>query len=115
MDLKKLYIGYGLTLLVSGLLGFWLTHAKSALISGTASAVVIILLAFFTTHSKTLTWIPVGVNLVLALVFSWRFILVYQALSTNPEKTTAAIFLGIMGLASFIALYLGFVENNLRK
>ena len=47
MSLKNLYLYYGISLGALGLVGFVLTHAKSALISGLASAAIMVALSFF--------------------------------------------------------------------
>ena len=46
--MQTLYLNYGISIGALGLVGYFLTHAKSALISGLASAAIIIALSFFT-------------------------------------------------------------------
>lgn len=102
---KSLYLSYGITIAVLGLIGFFLTHAKSALISGLASAAILIALAFFVDKSGVVAMIAKLVNSLLLGVFAWRSSLAVMALmNDHPEKLIPSILLVLMALVSFFTL-----------
>lgn len=104
MKQQNVYLLYGLILMILGLLGFYLTHAKSALISGLASAALMIGLSFLTKNSVALM-ITRGLNLALLGVFVWRSSLAISAVSAgSEEKFIPAILLSLMALVSIGAL-----------
>ncbi len=106
--MKKLYMSYGIAIAVLGLIGFFLTHAKSALISGLASAAVIIVLSFLI-NKPFVPMLARIVNVILLGVFSWRASLAVTALlAEHPEKLIPAVLLSVMALVSLITLFLGF-------
>jgi hypothetical protein len=114
--LKKIYFFYGLILALLGVTGFVLTHAKSALISGLASAAIIVALSFFM-KSKAVRLVTYSLNTLLIGVFSWRFWLALSAfMSGNEAKLIPAALLGKMALFSIIALVLALrIRADLRN
>lgn len=112
MHPKKLYLFYGIAIVVLGLIGFILTHAKSALISGLASGAVLILLSFFAS-GKIGSVIAKAVNSLLLLVFAWRSTLAITALSNGHEgKLIPSVLLSLMALISVVALAVSFLTKE---
>lgn len=108
MKANSLYFIYGILLSALGISGFLLTHAKSALISGLASGLIMVVLSFFTAN-KTVALIAKIVNAVLLLAFSWRSFLVINAVANgNMSKLTPAILIGSMAVISLLILILSF-------
>ncbi|MDA0772369.1 MAG: hypothetical protein O3C63_05440 [Cyanobacteria bacterium] len=104
MNQKTLYLLYGFSILTLGLVGFYLTHAKSALISGAASASIIILLSFFICKSKVVLIATRVVNVLLIGAFAWRSTLAMTALTAgNGDKLIPAILISVMALVSVAA------------
>ena len=109
---KKIFSIYGAFLIAMGLVGFLLTHAKSALISGLASGAIMFALSFFVDKtvvdyiSKALTTIFLG-------VFTWRFSLALGAvLGGNAEKLVPAVILGAMALMSLATLIAAIISSR---
>lgn len=112
MKANSLYLVYGLIIATLGVLGFVLTHAKSALISGLASAVIIVALSFFTSN-KIGAIVAKVVNVILLGVFSWRATLALTALAAgNSAKLIPGILLAAMALVSLIVLIVSFIKSN---
>ena len=110
MKSKSLYLAYASTIAVLGVVGFLLTHAKSALISGLASAVVIAALAFFVEKSGIASIAAKVVNVLLLGVFSWRSTLAITAvLNEHPEKLIPSVLLVLMAMVSLGALVASFM------
>ena len=104
MNQKTLYLLYGLSILTLGLVGFYLTHAKSALISGVASAAIIIIMSFFVCKSKVVLTATRVVNVLLIGAFTWRSTLAINAFAAgNGDKLIPAILISAMALASVVA------------
>lgn len=107
--MHTLYLNYGISIAVLGLVGFFLTHAKSALISGLASGAILILISLFVNKFNFVQIIGKVVNVLLLGVFSWRTsIAVMALLNDHPEKLVPAILLGTMALVSLATLLLSF-------
>jgi uncharacterized membrane protein (UPF0136 family) len=105
--MHTLYLNYGISLGVLGLVGFFLTHAKSALISGLASAAIIIAISFFIDKVPVLKIVAKVINVLLLGVFSWRTTMAIIALlNDHPEKLIPAILLATMALVSLATLVL---------
>ena len=110
--MQSLYLNYGISIGVLGLVGFLLTHAKSALISGLASAVVLIVISFLI-EKPFVSTIARVVNILLLGVFSWRASLAVTALvHEHPEKAVPAILLTLMALVSLVVLFLSFRKTS---
>jgi uncharacterized membrane protein (UPF0136 family) len=104
----SLYLNYGISIGVLGLVGFLLTHAKSALISGLASAVVLIIIAFLI-EKPFVSIIAKVINIMLLGVFSWRASLAITAfMNEHPDKLVPGILLAVMALVSLVVLFLSF-------
>lgn len=105
--MHTLYLNYGISLGVLGLVGFFLTQAKSALISGLASAAIIIAISFFIDKAPALKIVAKVINVLLLGVFSWRTTMAIIALlNDHPEKLIPAILLATMALVSLATLVL---------
>lgn len=101
-----------MVLLLCGVGGFLITHAKSALISGTASGLIIIALSFFVQKNNFLDWASIALTGLFASVFSWRFSLAFSAFQNGAsDKLAAAIILGIMMVASIITLLMAIKQS----
>ena len=112
MGAKKLYLSYGIAIVVLGVVGFILTHAKSALISGLASGAILILLSFFAT-GKIGSVIAKIINILLLGVFSWRSTIAITALTNGAEaKLISSILLSLMALISVGVLAVSFLAKT---
>lgn len=108
--MQLLYFIYGNVLLISGVAGYVLTHAKSALISGSISALVMIVLSIFAAKPGFVRIIARVINVILGCVFTWRAFLALSALQAgNPDKLIPTILLAVMMLASVVTFFIGFV------
>jgi uncharacterized membrane protein (UPF0136 family) len=129
--MHTLYLNYGISLGVLGLIGFFLTQAKSALISGLASAGIIIwislcignktvakvtsilmkisfsalvitgVIKFFTSQNSFLLFLSIGAVIVLALV------LIFENKVNLPElfgKITNILLLGVFSWRTTMAI-----------
>lgn len=106
--MKTLYLNYGITLAALGLLGYFLTHAKSALLSGLISGIVLVILALLI-KKPFVAIIAKVINILLLAVFSWRSSLAITALlNQHPEKTVPAILLLSMAIVSLVVLFKSF-------
>ncbi|NQY79050.1 MAG: hypothetical protein HRT47_01940 [Candidatus Caenarcaniphilales bacterium] len=109
---KKIFTSYGLFLISMGLIGFFLTHAKSALISGVASGTIILSLSFFI-EKTFVNYISKGLTLAFLGVFTWRFTLALMAFSGgNAEKLTPTIILGLMAFVSLFTLVISLFKKE---
>ena len=109
---RSLYFSYGIIIALLGIVGYLLTHAKSALISGLASAAVLILVSFFVEKLAIMQLIGKVVNVMLLGVFSWRASLAITALlHEHPEKLVPAILLALMALVSLVVFLLSFKKQ----
>lgn len=107
--MNKLYFVYGNVIGFLGILGFALTHAKSALISGLASSAILIVISMYMNHIKAINITAKVVNLLLLAVFSWRASLALSAyFAGNAEKLIPGALLGLMALTSLVVLALAF-------
>lgn len=101
MNQKTLYLLYGLGLLILGLSGYYLTHAKSALISGAASALIIIVLSFSLGKNAAMLTAIRMVNLLLLGAFAWRSTIAINALAAGDSgKLIPSILISLMALFS---------------
>lgn len=104
MDHKKLYLFYGIAIAILGVVGFLMTHAKSALISGLASGAILIAVSFFSTN-KIGSIVAKVLNLLLLGVFGWRSTLAITAFSNGHEdKLVPSVLLSLMALISVVVL-----------
>lgn len=110
MNPRSLYISYGILLAALGTIGFMLTHAKSALISGLASGGIMILISFFVAN-KIVFNIAKILNLVLIGVFGWRSTIAMNALMAgNNSKLVPATLLSLMALVSVAVLTISLLK-----
>ena len=110
--MHSLYLNYGIVISTLGLIGYFLTHAKSALISGLASGAVLILISFLI-DKPFVPIIAKVINILLLGVFSWRASLAVTALlNEHPEKLVPAILLALMAVVSLAVLFLSFRKVN---
>ncbi len=107
MSIKTLYLIYSALIASLGLLGFLLTHAKSALISGLASGALMAILALGVEKNKGVAKITKFINLLLLAVFSWRAYIATHAWlwHSQSSKMLPALLLILMALVSFWALF----------
>jgi uncharacterized membrane protein (UPF0136 family) len=105
--MHTLYLNYGISLGILGLIGYFLTQAKSALISGLASAAILIAISFFIEKVPVLKTVARVINILLLGVFSWRTTMAIIALlNDHPEKLVPGILLATMALVSLATLVL---------
>ena len=107
MDAKKIFLVFGIVLLGAGITGFMMTGAKSALISGSVTGLIMIASSMLSCKNDSFTKIGVLLTMIFTGVFAWRFSLVLEAAKLNPDKNIAANLLGVMmgaGILSLIAL-----------
>lgn len=105
--MHTLYLNYGISLGVLGLVGYFLTNAKSALISGLASAAILIAISFFIEKVPVLKIVATVINVLLLGVFSWRTTMAIIALlNGQAEKLIPSILLATMTLVSLATLVL---------
>lgn len=108
-----MYLSYGIFLLMAGLVGFVLTGAKSALISGAASGTLMTGLSFLVDKNKIAEMITKVLNLMFCGVFGWRFYLALQAVMAGVEgKLIAAILLGLMAVVSIFVAATAFSKGK---
>ncbi len=86
MSLKKLYGIYGVLVLALGLLGFCLTAAKSALITGLAAGTVFLILSFVIKNNKVIIVFARFCNIALIGAFAWRFVKAMSLFSAGDES-----------------------------
>jgi uncharacterized membrane protein (UPF0136 family) len=73
MSPKRLYLYYGISILILGLLGFLLTQAKSALITALAAGSLFVTLSFIVRSNKFFILLAKVFNFALIGAFAWRF------------------------------------------
>ena len=108
MEAKKIFLGYGILLLGAGIIGFMMTGAKSALISGSVTGIIMVGSSMLTCKNDAFTKFGVLITMLFTGVFAWRFSLVLEAAKLNPDKNIAANLLGVMmagGILSLITLF----------
>lgn len=89
-----------------GIMGFLLTHAKSALISGLASGIIMIVLSFFVSNNSVVLAARI-VNGLLLAVFGWRsFLAINAVILGNISKLIPALLITSMAVISLITLTL---------
>jgi len=110
-SLSKVFIFYGVFLIVAGLAGYLSNPAKAAtaLVSGGTFGAISILLGLTVDRHK-LGRISQGVGVVvlglLSIVFSWRSVVSWLAVANGAqEKLLAASLISSMLLATGIALF----------
>jgi len=105
--MHSLYLNYGITITTLGLIGYFLTHAKSALISGLASGAILVLISFFVNQVNFVKIIGKVVNVLLLGVFTWRTSLATIAfIGGAGEKLIPAILLALMAIVSLVVFVL---------
>lgn len=110
--MHTLYLNYGISIAALGLVGFFLTHAKSSLISGLASGAILILISFFVDKFDVVKIVGKVVNILLLGVFTWRTTLALMALlNEHPEKLVPTILLATMALVSLATLLLSLKKS----
>jgi hypothetical protein len=115
MGLAKLMIGYGVVLIVCGLLGWasagFAAKAKTAILSGAISGLVMIGCGWLSSlapgAARTLgrTLGPI-LPVLFAGVFTWRAAIVWRAWAAGEPKLLVALVISIMALASLVAFVL---------
>ena len=115
MNPRTLYLSYGLVILAIGLIGWLITHAKSALISGLATGGIMILISFFA--SGGIARIVAKVFNVLFLgAFAWRSTLAISALSAGDQaKFIPSVLLSLMAIASVVALAISILKPPVKE
>ena len=100
--------GYGLFLIVIGLLG-WLSNpaqAKTALISGSVFGSINLLFALFLAKGLLMMrWVTLAVAGVLSMIFVWRSTVSWIAVSNGEPKWVAALLISAMLGASLALIY----------
>lgn len=103
MSCQKLYTIYGSIVMALGLIEYLLTHAKSSLISGLASGVIMIGLAFFVEKIKAVKITAMVFNFLFLVIFTWRASLAIMALvNDHPEKFIPSLLLAALAVVSVI-------------
>ncbi len=111
MNPRTLYSSYGTALILIGLIGYFLTHAKSALISGLATGVIMIVISTLVNKFKVLSLIAKIFNVLFLAAFAWRSTLVMNALAAgDSEKLIPAILLSLMALISVCTLAISILK-----
>ena len=100
--------GYGLFLIVIGLLG-WLSNpaqAKTALISGSVFGSINLLFALFLAKGLLMMrWVTLAVAGVLSMIFVWRSTVSWIAVSNGEPKWVAALLISAMLGASMALIF----------
>lgn len=101
MNLSSVFMLYGLVLAGSGLYGFMATGAKSALISGGVSGILMLIVGFLNKPGSIFKGIGTLMTVLLTGVFVWRMMIAMP----DPAKATATMLLGVMAAAGFLVLF----------
>ncbi len=116
MNPRTLYSSYGTALILIGIVGYFLTHAKSALISGLVTGVIMIVLSTLVTKFNVVKVIAKVFNVLFLGAFAWRSTLVMNALAAgDSEKLIPAILLSLMALISVCALAVSILKPPLKS
>lgn len=112
MNPRSLYLGYGVILAALGIIGFVMTHAKSALISGLACGGVMIVISFFVANKIVFNTAKI-LNLVLIGIFGWRStIAMNDLMAGNNSKLIPATLLSLMALISVVTLAISLLKSK---
>ncbi len=115
MNPRTLYSSYGTALILIGLVGYLLTHAKSALISGLATGVLMIVFSTLVNKFDVVQLIAKIFNVLFLGVFAWRSTLVMNALAAgDSEKLIPAILLSLMALISVCVFAVSILKPPLK-
>jgi uncharacterized membrane protein (UPF0136 family) len=110
--MHTLYLNYGISIAALGLVGFFLTHAKSALISGLASGAILILISFFVDKVPVVKIIGKVVNILLIGAFGWRVIKAVMAIMDGADQSLVKVILvSTMLLISIVSLILSLKKS----
>jgi len=102
----KFLVGYGVFLLLCGQVGFLLTDAKTALISGSVSAALALGLAWGAAEGWRWTrYAALGLCVVFGAAFTWRSTVAWLAvIGGTSEKLPVAVLITLMLTASVVTL-----------
>ncbi len=114
MKPRTLYASYGTALIILGIVGFFLTHAKSALISGLVSGILMILMSLLVGRFNAAKLIAKILNTLFLGAFAWRSTLAMNAVAAgDSEKLIPAILISLMALISVAALTISILKPPL--
>lgn len=99
-------MAYGIILLLCGAGGYLVTGAKSALISGGITGILLVTAGMLGDNSKLMKWLGTIVTGMAALMFSWRLTVAFPKIETNPEFATVVMFMAAMAAAGVFSLIL---------
>jgi uncharacterized membrane protein (UPF0136 family) len=107
MNKRSLYLIYGVVVLILGLTGYFLTHAKSALISALAAGLTMMIMGLLVDKFSVIPLIAKIFNLVFLGAFSWRSTMAIMALNNgHQDKLIPSILLSLMALISVVVFAL---------
>jgi uncharacterized membrane protein (UPF0136 family) len=107
MNKRALYLIYGVVVLILGLTGYFITHAKSALISALAAGLIMMIMGLLVDKFSVIPLIAKIFNLVFLGAFAWRSTMAITALNNgHPDKLIPSILLSLMALISVIVFAL---------
>lgn len=113
MNLRFLYLSYGVSLLLLGLVGYFLTFAKSALISGLISGLIMLIMGFLVERFAPIKIVAKIFNILFLGAFAWRSTLAMTALTQgHADKLIPSILLSLMALISVGVLALSILVKK---
>ena len=105
MNPRTLYSSYGTALVFIGLTGYILTHAKSSLISGLATGVIMIICSTLVNKFSVVKIIAKVFNVLFLGAFVWRSTLAMNAVNAGDAgKLLPALLISLMALISVSVL-----------
>jgi|GEM_PF-6762050 len=105
MNKKQLYLIYGVSVLVLGLVGYFLTHAKSALISALVAGLVMMIMGLLVDKFGFIQLVARVFNLLFLGAFTWRSSMAITALvNGHADKLIPSVLLSFMALISVAVL-----------
>jgi uncharacterized membrane protein (UPF0136 family) len=101
MNKKQLYLIYGVLVLVLGLVGYFLTHAKSALISALVAGLIMMIMGLLVDKFSFMPVVARVFNLLFLGAFAWRSSMAITALvNGHGDKLIPSVLLSLMALIS---------------
>ena len=101
MNPRTLYSSYGTALVLIGLVGYFLTYAKSSLISGLVTGVIMIICSTLVDKFNVVKIIAKIFNVLFLGAFVWRSTLAMNAVNAGDAgKLIPALLISLMALIS---------------
>lgn len=111
MNPRTLYSSYGTALIILGIIGYFLTYAKSALISGLATGVIMLICSTLVNKFNVVKLIAKIFNVLFLGAFVWRSTLAMTALNAgNMDKLIPALLISLMALISVSVLAISILK-----